>query len=268
MTRHGFWRLGVDRHVGHQRHRDRALGHSRQIARRAGLAPARRQGARPSAHLHPSRPRRHEGGLREHSVERRSSSAAASSRRPATTPSRSCSSPTRTTSRRPRRSTRSADMVGALRDAVGPDVDIMVDFHGRPASVNAAMDYIRALEPARIMFAEEPLPPEDVAGLAHITAALAGADRVRRAAGRPPRIRAVDRARAPSTSPSPTSAIPAGCSRPRRSPPWPKPPASGSPRTIRSGRSPASPRCISAYRRPTSSSRRRCRARCPGTTRS
>ena len=32
-----------------------------------------------------------------------------------------------------------ADMVGALREAVGPDVDIMVDFHGRPASVNAAI---------------------------------------------------------------------------------------------------------------------------------
>ena len=40
-------------------------------------------------------------------------------------------------------------MVGALREAVGPDVDIMVDFHGRPASVNAAMDYIEAIEPAR-----------------------------------------------------------------------------------------------------------------------
>ena len=61
------------------------------------------------------------------------------------------------------------DMVAALREAVGPNVDIMVDFHGRPASVNAAMDYIRAIEPARIMFAEEPLPPEHVAGLAHIT---------------------------------------------------------------------------------------------------
>ena len=40
-------------------------------------------------------------------------------------------------------------MVGALREAVGPDIDIMVDFHGRPASVNAAMDYLRAIEPAR-----------------------------------------------------------------------------------------------------------------------
>lgn len=60
-------------------------------------------------------------------------------------------------------------MVGDLRDAVGPDIDIMVDFHGRPASVNAALDYINALADARVMFAEEPVPPEDVGGLAEVT---------------------------------------------------------------------------------------------------
>ena len=51
-----------------------------------------------------------------------------------------------------------------------PDVDIMVDFHGRPASVNAAMDYIRVLAGHRILFAEEPVPPEDLVGLAEISA--------------------------------------------------------------------------------------------------
>jgi galactonate dehydratase len=60
-------------------------------------------------------------------------------------------------------------MVGDLRDAVGPAIDIMVDFHGRPASVNAALGYIDALADARIMFAEEPVPPEDMLGLAEIT---------------------------------------------------------------------------------------------------
>src|SRR4029450_2855438 len=48
----------------------------------------------------------------------------------------------------------------------GPDIDIMVDFHGRPASANAALAYIDAIADARIMFAEEPAPPEDGAGLA------------------------------------------------------------------------------------------------------
>ena len=38
-----------------------------------------------------------------------------------------------------------ARMVGDLREAVGPDIDIMVDFHGRPASVDAALDYIHAM---------------------------------------------------------------------------------------------------------------------------
>jgi galactonate dehydratase len=60
-------------------------------------------------------------------------------------------------------------MIGDLRAAVGEDVDIMVDFHGRPASVNAAMDYIGAIADHRIMFAEEPVPPENLAGLAEIT---------------------------------------------------------------------------------------------------
>lgn len=49
-----------------------------------------------------------------------------------------------------------------LRDAVGLDVDVMVDFHGRPASVSAAREYIRLLAPHRIMFVEEPVPPENL----------------------------------------------------------------------------------------------------------
>lgn len=60
----------------------------------------------------------------------------------------------------------------ALREAVGDEVDIMVDFHGRPASASAAMDYIRAIAPARPMFAEEPIQPgrpRAVADLARIS---------------------------------------------------------------------------------------------------
>ena len=86
---------------------------------------------------------------------------------------------------------RVARMVGDLRDAVGPDIDIMVDFHGRPASVNAAMDYINAIADARVMFVEEPVPPEDVAGLVEITRRSSDPDRVGRAAGWSPRVRAV-----------------------------------------------------------------------------
>jgi len=59
-------------------------------------------------------------------------------------------------------------MMTALRDAVGPDVEIMVDFHGRPASVGAALAYIDAIKPARPMFVEEVLPPGDDRGLREV----------------------------------------------------------------------------------------------------
>jgi galactonate dehydratase len=52
-----------------------------------------------------------------------------------------------------------AKLMSALREAVGNEIEIMVDFHGRPASVAAALDYIRAIEPGRPLFAEEPVPP-------------------------------------------------------------------------------------------------------------
>ena len=61
-------------------------------------------------------------------------------------------------------------LMEALRDAVGPSVEIMIDFHGRTASVGAALAYIEALEPGRPMFVEEVLPPGDTAGLIAIAA--------------------------------------------------------------------------------------------------
>lgn len=57
----------------------------------------------------------------------------------------------------------------ALRDAVGDDIDIMVDFHGRPASTAAARSLIAILKDYEILFAEEPLPPEDLSGLKQLT---------------------------------------------------------------------------------------------------
>ena len=63
-----------------------------------------------------------------------------------------------------------ARMMEALRKAVGPGIEVMVDFHGRPASAAAALAYIEALEPGRPMFVEEPLPPGETAGLKAIAA--------------------------------------------------------------------------------------------------
>jgi galactonate dehydratase len=63
-----------------------------------------------------------------------------------------------------------ARLMEALRSAVGPSVEIMIDFHGRTASVGAALAYIEALEPGRPMFVEEVLPPGDTNGLIAIAA--------------------------------------------------------------------------------------------------
>lgn len=49
--------------------------------------------------------------------------------------------------------------VGALREAVGPDVDILFDCHGRLTPTQAVM-LARELEPFKLFWYEEPVPPE------------------------------------------------------------------------------------------------------------
>ena len=49
----------------------------------------------------------------------------------------------------------------ALRDSVGPDADILFDFHGRTTSVSAAVDYTKAVGVCGPMFVEEPVQPGD-----------------------------------------------------------------------------------------------------------
>lgn len=55
--------------------------------------------------------------------------------------------------------------MAAIRQRVGNDIEIMVDFHGRCGSLAAALAYIRVLEPFRPLFVEEPLQPDDIEGL-------------------------------------------------------------------------------------------------------
>nr|WIE94387.1 galactonate dehydratase [Mesorhizobium sp. WSM4875] len=61
-------------------------------------------------------------------------------------------------------------LMEALRKTVGPEVEIMVDIHGRPASASTALAYIDALAPYRPMFVEEPLPPGETGALAQLVA--------------------------------------------------------------------------------------------------
>ena len=58
--------------------------------------------------------------------------------------------------------------VAAIRDAVGPDVDVAVDFH-RAVSPAMARRLLKELEPLNPMFVEEPAHPENVDALLEIT---------------------------------------------------------------------------------------------------
>ena len=59
---------------------------------------------------------------------------------------------------------RSVALVAAIREAVGPDVEIFVEMHGR-FSAATAIEIARMLEPYRPGWIEEPCPPEDIPSL-------------------------------------------------------------------------------------------------------
>jgi galactonate dehydratase len=59
----------------------------------------------------------------------------------------------------------------ALREALGPDVKLMIDFHWMFDRSEAAA-LIKRLEPYGLFFAEAPVKPEDVEGLAHVARAV------------------------------------------------------------------------------------------------
>lgn len=61
--------------------------------------------------------------------------------------------------------------VAAMREAVGDDIDIMVDCHARPSPA-MGMRFGKALEPYGLYFLEEPCWPEALQGLSDIRSAL------------------------------------------------------------------------------------------------
>ena len=61
--------------------------------------------------------------------------------------------------------------VAAMREAVGDDIDIMVDCHARPSPA-MGMRFAKALDPYGLYFLEEPCWPESLEGLARINAAV------------------------------------------------------------------------------------------------
>ncbi len=63
-----------------------------------------------------------------------------------------------------------AQRVAQLREIAGPDVDLMIDNHGR-SRPGAAIRLMRALEPYDLYFFEEPTPPENLEALAKVVQA-------------------------------------------------------------------------------------------------
>src|SRR6266702_3904898 len=76
---------------------------------------------------------------------------------------------------------RAIELVEAVRNAVGPDVEILIEMHGRfnPAT---AIEMARELEPFKPSWVEEPVPPENLAALKKasekITIPLATGERI------------------------------------------------------------------------------------------
>lgn len=63
--------------------------------------------------------------------------------------------------------TRFVERIAEIREAIGDDIDLAVDFHGR---VSAAMApwLCKELEPYGLMFVEEPVLPENVDAMARV----------------------------------------------------------------------------------------------------
>src|SRR6185312_9755993 len=54
-----------------------------------------------------------------------------------------------------------------LREGLGPDIDIAIDFHAK-TSPSVAQILVKEVEPLNLLFIEEPCPPENVAAMARI----------------------------------------------------------------------------------------------------
>jgi len=68
---------------------------------------------------------------------------------------------------------RPVEHVAMIREAVGPDIDLMIDTHGPPwLTTGDAIRLGRALEPYDLLFFEDPVPPENRDGLARVQDAV------------------------------------------------------------------------------------------------
>jgi galactonate dehydratase len=63
--------------------------------------------------------------------------------------------------------------IRAIREAVGPDIDLMVDIHGPPwLTTRDAIRMGKALEEYDLLFYEDPVAPEDIEAIARVSEAV------------------------------------------------------------------------------------------------
>ncbi|HEV2496001.1 MAG TPA: galactonate dehydratase [Terriglobia bacterium] len=63
---------------------------------------------------------------------------------------------------------RALESMQLLREGLGPDIDIAVDFHAK-TSPSVASILVKEVEPLNLLFIEEPCPPENVMAMARIS---------------------------------------------------------------------------------------------------
>ncbi len=59
------------------------------------------------------------------------------------------------------------ERVAAVRDAIGPNVDLAIDMHGR-YDIASGIAVARAMEPFRLLWLEEPVPPENISAMREV----------------------------------------------------------------------------------------------------
>jgi galactonate dehydratase len=69
----------------------------------------------------------------------------------------------------PAERSRSIGLVEAVRDAIGPDAELLIEMHGR-FTPTVALAISRELEPFRPSWIEEPVPPDNLRALSRVTA--------------------------------------------------------------------------------------------------
>ena len=238
LYRGGFYRGGARPHERDRRHRPGAVGHQGQGARRAGpcscSAASVRDRIRVYSWIGGDRPAdvaddaHASGRARLHGGEDERHRGDAVSSTPTT------------------RSTPCVETSQTVRDAVGPDIGIGVDFHGRVHKPMAKV-LAKELEPFKLMFIEEPVLSEHAEALKEIANHSLDADRARRAAVLALGLQAVLSDGVRRHHPARSVATPAASPNAARSPRWPRPTTSRWRCTARSGRS-RSPRACSSTR--------------------